>query len=322
MFISAFVIAVVSHIILIFCVILPRDTETINMFKIYAQVIIACILWGFSFVWTEVGLDSFRPVTLVLLRLVIATILLYIVARSMNKISNIKQGDWKYFMLLAAMEPYVYFMGETYAQTMVSPTLTSVVISTIPVFAPIPAFLFLKERLSLSNILGILLSLCGVLCIVLTNSAELAGNVIGIALLFLAVVSALVYGIVLRKLAFRYNSISIVFYQNLIGLLYFLPTFFITDFHRMGELPILPNAVFSVVMLAIFASVIAFIFFSNGVRVLGVARSNVFCNVMPVFTAFFAWIVVGEILTPTKVIGIIIVIIGLFVSQRHSKNTK
>ena len=289
------------------------------MFKIYAQVIIACILWGFSFVWTDVGLNSFRPVTLVLLRLVIATVLLYIVARSMKKISRIKRGDLKYFLLLAAMEPYVYFMGETYAQTMVSPTLTSVVISTIPVFAPVTALLFLKERISSWNIAGILLSLCGVLCIVLTNSAELAGNAIGIALLFLAVASALVYTIVLRKLAFRYNSISIVFYQNLIGLVYFLPTFFITDFHRLSELPILPNAVFSVVMLAIFASVIAFIFFSNGVRVLGVARSNVFCNVMPVFTAVFAWIIIGETLTITKIIGIIIVIIGLFVSQRRGK---
>ena len=286
------------------------------MFKIYAQVIIACILWGFSFVWTEVGLDSFRPVTLVLLRLMIATIFLYIVARSMNKISRIKQGDWKSFLLLAAMEPYVYFMSETYAQTMVSPTLTSVVISTIPVFAPIAAFLFLKERVSPANIIGILLSLCGVLCIVLGDRAELAGNAIGIALLFLAVLSALVYGVVLRKLALRYNSISIVFYQNLIGLVYFLPTFFFTDLHRLGELPILPNAVFSVVMLAIFASVIAFIFFSNAVRVLGVARSNVFCNVMPVFTAIFAWIIVGEMLTPAKIVGIASVIVGLFVSQR------
>ena len=292
------------------------------MIKLYAQVITACILWGFSFVWTEVGLNSFHPVTLVLLRLIIATVLLYIVARSMKRISRIKRGDWKWFLLLAAMEPYVYFMGETYAQTMVSPTLTSVVISTIPVFAPVTAFLFLKERISSWNITGILLSLCGVLCIVLTNNAELAGNTIGIALLFLAVASALVYGIVLRKLAFRYNSISIVFYQNLIGLVYFLPTFFITDFHRLGELPILPNAVFSVVMLAIFASVIAFIFFSNGVRVLGVARSNVFCNVMPVFTAIFAWIIIGETLTLTKIIGIIIVIVGLFVSQRRGKKTE
>ena len=235
----------------------------------------------------------------------------------MNKISPVKQGDWKHLLLLAAMEPFVYFLGETYAQTMVSPTLTSVVISTIPVFAPFAAFIFLKEKISLSNIAGILLSLVGVLLILLTEDADLNGSLLGIALLFLAVASALVYAVVLRKLSLRYNSISIVFYQNLIGLIYFIPTFFIADFHRLGELPILPDAVFSVVMLAIFASVIAFIMFSNAVRVIGVARSNAFCNIMPIFTVIFAWIVLGQSITPFKLVGVFVVIVGLFVSQKQ-----
>lgn len=288
------------------------------MAKIYFQVILACIIWGFSFVWTEIGLNSFYPVTLVLLRLLIGSVLMYIVIRSTKKLQRIKSGDLKLFLLLAAMEPFVYFMGETYAQTMVSATLTSVVISTIPVFAPISAYLFLKEKISLPNIIGVLLSLCGVLCIVLTDRGGLNGNILGIALLGLAVLSAIVYALVLRKLADRYNSASIVFYQNLIGIFYFLPVFFVTDIHRLNTLPLLPNAIVSVVFLAIFASVLAFVMFSNAVRVLGVARSNVFCNIMPVFTAFFAWFALGDKLTLPKIAGICIVVLGLFISQQQS----
>lgn len=288
------------------------------MAKTYAQVIIACILWGFSFVWTEIALDSFYPVTLVSLRLLIATVLMYAVARSTKKLHPIRKGDRKFFLLLAAMEPFAYFMAETYAQTMVSPTLTSVVISTIPLFAPFSAYFLLKERISLPNIVGVVLSLCGVMCIVFADNTDLSGNLLGIFLLMLAVLSAVIYAVVLKKLAHGYNSISIVFYQNIIGLAYFVPAFFILDFHRLGELPLLLNPVISVVLLAVFASVIAFVLFSNAVRVLGVARSNIFCNIMPVFTALFAWLVLKESLTIPKMIGITIVVVGLFVSQQRT----
>lgn len=292
------------------------------LWKIYMQVIVACIIWGFSFVWTEVGLKSFDPVTLVFMRLIIGTSLMYVVARGMKKIHPVNPKDWKWFLLLASLEPFLYFMGETYAQTMVSATLTSVVISTIPLFAPFSAYFFLKEKISLMNILGIVISLAGVICIVFTDGSNFNANLTGIILLALAVFSAVSYAIVLKKLSYRYNSFNIVFYQNLIGMIYFIPAFFILDFKHWGEKPILADAVFSIVMLAIFASVIAFIMFSNGVRVLGVARSNVFCNIMPAFTAIFAWIVLDNKLNGIKIAGISIVIIGLFVSQLSTKSNK
>jgi drug/metabolite transporter (DMT)-like permease len=74
-----------------------------------------------------------------------------------------------------------------------------------------------------------------------------------------------------------------------------------------------------VVLLAVFASCGAFILFAYSVRYLGITRSNVFSNSIPVFTAIFAFILLNEVLTLQNLAGMIIVIAGLFLSQINGR---
>jgi drug/metabolite transporter (DMT)-like permease len=83
--------------------------------------------------------------------------------------------------------------------------------------------------------------------------------------------------------------------------------------------PELLNAILSVLYLAIFASVAAFVLFCYTVRKIGVTRANVFNNVRPVFTALMMLVFFCEELPLWKWIGIIFIIIGLFISQKHRK---
>ena len=68
-------------------------------------------------------------------------------------------------------------------------------------------------------------------------------------------------------------------------------------------------------MLSVFASVVAFVLFAGAVRQVGVARTNVFVNLIPVFTAILSWFILDEVISLPKWIGISIVVAGLFVSQ-------
>jgi drug/metabolite transporter (DMT)-like permease len=72
-------------------------------------------------------------------------------------------------------------------------------------------------------------------------------------------------------------------------------------------------------MLAIFASVLAFVLFADVVRKIGIAKTNVFVNLIPVFTAVFSWMLLGQHLTFNQWIGIAVVVSGLFVSQISRK---
>ena len=291
-------------------------TKNSNTLKIYTQVILANLFWGFSFVWTDIALKAhIAPITLVSMRMVIATVILGVWAKSTGNLQKLHFNHLKYFFGLAMCEPFLYFLCETYGQTMVSPTVTSVIVATIPLFTPIVGVVILKEQINLATIIGIVVSMIGVLAVVFSGNNEISGQMIGAILVFGAVITALGYAVFVKYLINRYNATTLVFYQNFIGLLYFIPCFFIIDFSHLGEMQFTFNAIASIAQLSVFASVIAFIFYSRSVKVLGVTKAGVFCYMIPVLTALFAFFMVGERLSIIQWLGMAIVIVGLFVSQ-------
>ncbi|HJV76851.1 MAG TPA: DMT family transporter [Paludibacter sp.] len=286
-----------------------------NSFKLYTAIVLSMVFWSFSFIWTRAAIQSFHPMTLITLRLVIASLLLFVVLKSAGKFQQLRRKDVKWFILLAFFEPFVYYVGETYGLTMVEPTLASVIVSTIPLFAPVLAFAVLRERIGWANIVGIVVSLIGVFFVIYEPNGGVKTNPIGVVLLFLAVFAAICYATVLRKIPTYYSNMSVIFYQSLLGLVFFIPTFFLTDYSTIQTLTVSRESLIALLMLSVFASVIAFVLFAGAVRKVGVARTNVFVNLIPVFTAILSWIILDEILTLSKWFGISVVVVGLFVSQ-------
>ena len=273
------------------------------------------IIWAFSFIWTRVAIHSFPPMTLIMLRLIIASVLLYLVAKAGRKFQPLRRQDFKFFLLLAFFEPFLYFVGETFGLTMVESTLAAVIVSTIPLFAPLLAYVVLRERVGWASIGGIIVSLIGVFFVIYEPTGGFQANPWGVALMFLAVFSAICYATILRKIPTHYTTYNVIFYQSLLGLVFFIPTFFLTDFSNIQSIKITNEGIMSLLMLGVFASVVAFVLFAGAVRQVGVTRTNVFVNLIPVFTAVFSWMLLDEKLTLIKWFGILIVVFGLFVSQ-------
>jgi len=284
-------------------------------YKVLGSMVLSMICWAFSFVWIKQAFISFDPLTIVVLRLVISAGLLAIILKLLGQLIIIRRQDLKYFLLLAFFEPFLYFMGESFGLELVSSTVGAVIVSTIPLFAPITDKLFFKSRISWANILGIFVSFAGVLLLIFKNDFSLVAPLKGILLVFLAVFAALGYSVVLKKVPSYYNSVSIITFQNAIGLIYFLPLFIIYDIPKFGYKPITGEAIYAVIALAVVASSLAFIFFTYGMRKIGITKANVFVNMIPVFTAVIAWWVLGEVLTTQMLLGIAIVVSGVFVSQ-------
>jgi drug/metabolite transporter (DMT)-like permease len=232
---------------------------------------------------------------------------------------KIRKNDYKLFFLLALFQPFFYFLGESYGLTYVSATVCSVIVSTIPVFTAIAARMFFKEKLGLLNYSGIFLSFLGVVVFVVNKNGTFAYSPQGIALIFLAVFSAVGYNLALSKLVNNYNPIYIVNIQNIIGIALFLPLFITMEVKPIMELDITFKMLLPVLLLALFASCGAFILFAYSVRHLGFVKANVFTNCVPVLTAIFAFMFLGDKLTVQNLIGMFVVILGLFLSQYRGK---
>lgn len=283
--------------------------------KPYVALVFSMIFWSFSFVWFKIANIDYDPVAIIFTRLCIAIVFLTGFLWITRRFTPVKKGDRKYFLLLALFEPFFYFLGESFGLTYVSSTVGSVIISTIPVFAVIFAWVIYRERLKLINYAGVIISFIGVLIFITNSTGSITMNPRGLALMFLAVISAVGYNMVLHRLAYDYDPVTIVNIQNIIGAILFLPLFVFLDLKDFISTGIIAKSFGAIVLLAIFASCGAFVLFAYSVRHVGIARANIFSNLIPVFTAIFAFFIVGDRLTVRNGVGMAVVIAGLFLSQ-------
>jgi drug/metabolite transporter (DMT)-like permease len=172
------------------------------------------------------------------------------------------------------------------------------------------------------NVAGLAFSFFGVGLVVLNGSFEFDVSPLGVGLEFIAVLSAIAYSVVLKNLVSRYNTMSIIAYQNIIGIIFFLPVWLIVDFNDFITRPFHPEAFRAIVLLAVFSSTLAFVFFTKSIRSIGVNRSNSFINLIPVFVAILSFFILNEKLGTQRIIGIVVVVAGLFLAQLKRKRRK
>jgi drug/metabolite transporter (DMT)-like permease len=288
----------------------------------YGAVVLAMIFWSLSFIWFKIANETFRPVTIVFIRLVLSTVLLSLFLFTTNNFVKIKKEDRKLFLILALFEPFFYFLGESFGLTYVSATVGSVLISTIPVIATIGAWIIFKERLKMINYAGIILSFLGVMIFILNKNGSLSFNSKGLLLMTLAVFSAVGYNLTLSRLVGSYGPVYIVNVQNIIGALLFLPIFLFFDMNHFIKTPFNLRHFIPIIELAVFASCGAFILFAYSVKNMGITRANIFSNCIPIFTAIFSFIILKEKLTLQNIAGMVVVIAGLFMSQMTGRQKK
>jgi len=293
---------------------------------IYLILLFAMLCWGASFVFTAALLPMLDPISIIFSRLVISSALLWVVVLLFFRKQKLTKSLLKWIFLLALFEPFIYFLGETYGLQRVSPVIVSIIISTIPVFTAITMSIFFQAKLTAINFLGIFISLFGVLCMLINKDLTFSADLIGVLLIFIAVFSTIGCGVILHKLSKDTHPIWLVTIQNTFGILLFLPLFLLlreVPNYESGEalfsfLSVKGTMWFCIIMLAVFCSTLAFIFYIFAIRSIGVAKSNVFSNLIPIVTAIISYFLLDEKFTPLKIAGIIIVIFGLILTQRKT----
>jgi drug/metabolite transporter (DMT)-like permease len=289
---------------------------------VYVGLSLTMLFWGLSFVWYKQVFVFYGPITTIVLRLIISTTLLWISAFLLNQTRGINRKNLFKFMLTAFFQPFLYFFGESQGVNLVSSTLSSVIIATIPVFTAVAGIFILKEQLKLANILGFIISLVGVFMLILDKNFALDAPLNGLLFLFVAVLAAVGYSLMIRNLSLNHSPLMIVTYQNMFGILYFLPFFFAWEYKDFVSVGLKAKAMLPLFELALFGSTLAFIFFTHGVKYIGISRASIFTNLIPVITAISAYFIIDEPLFLKEFLGIVIVIAGLFISQAKPRKIR
>jgi drug/metabolite transporter (DMT)-like permease len=293
-----------------------------KLIAVYTLTLLSMLIWGVSYSWVDKALFYFNPETIASIRVFIAAPFMLILSFVLRKMQKVSRRDIFLIAAFALFDPFAYFLCESFGILHSTPVTASVIIATIPLLVPVSAFLVFKEKLTVINILGIFVSFFGVLLVIITGDLKLAVEPIGLILLFGAVFCAIIYNFFLKDLVKRYNVYTIITIQNIFASLYFLPVFLNGSVNEIAQTKINTELILIIAALSILASALAFIFYANSIKHLGITKANVFANLIPVFAAAFAYFMLKEEMGFQKVAGILLVVAGLLMTQIVYKTRK
>ena len=285
---------------------------------IYVASMFAIILWGMSYIWTDQLIEQGIPIFyFVFVRIFMAGLVLFLFNTAYARIKRIQRQDLGKFFLLAFFEPFIYFICETFGLKLTgSPTLSAMVVATIPLFSIGAGILFFREKINAVNIIGILFSLVGIVLVAMAKG-ELGTHFIwGVVLLVIAVIAEVGHASITKSLSGNYPSQTIVMYQFLIGSIYLFPLFIWKGLDNFDvEVYFDGDVWYPIICLAILCSSLAFSLWVSTIKNLGVAKSSIFSALIPVAAAIIAWVLGHEILNSRQWFGIVVSSFGVILSQ-------
>lgn len=187
----------------------------------------------------------------------------------------------------------------------------------IPVLTVVLSFVLFKERLTIAQLVGVVISLVGVLTIISKGDFSLLTRLQvnhGDVLVFLAVVCYSVYSVFLRKRP-KVHPLSFVAASFVLGTFMLLPFYLTcaTTFLPPATLP----SVGAIAYVAIFPSIVSYLCYNRGVELAGANKASMFIYLMPVFGSLMAIIFLGESLFLFHFIGIFCIACGIYFSTKR-----
>jgi drug/metabolite transporter (DMT)-like permease len=226
--------------------------------------------------------------------------------------------NWKPLVFLGAIGVGTHnalaYLGLNYT------TATNGVIlnSFIPVMIIAFSWLFLHERLSLLQMAGVCVSLAGVLTILSQGSLAVLASLelnAGDLLVILSMAMWSAYTICLRWRPSGLHMLTFLFVLIVVGDLAVLPLF-LAELAFGRHMAVTPANLAALVSVALFASVLAYIFWNRGVEQVGASVAGLFVHLMPVFGVLLAWLFLGERLALFHVVGIALILSGIWITSR------
>ena len=287
-------------------------------------ILFPIIFWAFAFPFIKIGLEELSPINLTILRLfTTCAIFLLIIMTIPKKFSPLHKKDIIPLFLLGFLGIVIYHLGLNYGEVYISASAASLIIATIPIFTVIFATMFLKEKLTKKIMIGVPLSLSGVILISLTGTSADPFEITYISAAVAVLISALVgagYTIAGKKLLERYSALALTIYAFLFGCLGLLP--FLSPSLVTEAASLTWRSWGAVLFLAVFPTVIGYILWYVVLEVKTASEISVSLYFIPVLSTIISYFLFDEKITWLFLIGGALVILGLIIVNTHQAAMK
>ncbi len=294
----------------------------------YATIIIAHVIWGFTFVIAKLTLQEFPPMSLAFLRFVIATALIAPFLFTEKKRPQIDKQDlpWLFGIgaLMVTLNISLFYTGLLRTNV----TSASVLTMVIPVVSILLGWAFLKEKVYVVNLVGIAIGLLGAVLVIglptLLFGEQIPSEVVlGDILIILASISWVIGAVISRKMLKKYSSLLLTTFMFATGVI----TFFLPAVNEYLQNPgwtsqVTWIGIFGLLFIAIASSICAYFLFEWGLSKLGVIQADLFHYIEPPIATTIAILILGETLQFSFIIGGLLIAIGVYWSTLLKKEHK
>jgi drug/metabolite transporter (DMT)-like permease len=290
--------------------------------KAYFMLTLCAFFWSGNFIVGKFAtLYEVPPLTLNFLRwLIVWIILIPFTFRDILK--NIKVIKKIFYpILLMSITSISIFNSVVYYSLNFTQVLNgALMISTIPVLIVFISFIFKTEKINFSQVLGLILSITGVLTIITRlDFAKLIHLDLnkGDLWLLVAMLSWAIYSTMLRTHKTNLKYLSFISVIVSIGLIILFPQFLLEiNNHQIIRFNFPVFLITSYVVL--FAGLGSYVLWNKAVVIVGPNKAGIFLHLMPVFSSFMAIFLLNEKLMNFHIIGAIVIIVGIYLSSKKS----
>ncbi len=281
------------------------------------------LFWGLSFVSSKTILNSgVPPMTMVCMRFVVAALILNLFLRRFDPGARLRRTDLLPLAVSGLFGVTVYFFFESRGIRATSASHASLIIAVVPVITVIAEALFFRTRVSWQAVVGIILSVVGVVFVVARPGAGAEGPVslVGDLFMFGACLSWVVYIILSRNLHERLSEIAVTAYQSLFGTAFLIP---LALLEMRQWVPITLAAGLNLAYLAVFCSALSNFLYVYSLSRLGPIAVSPYVNLIPVVGVVGGVVLLGETIVWHQVLGGVVILFGvLLVSRRQRPSSR
>ncbi|WP_423762950.1 DMT family transporter [Burkholderia sp. NLJ2] len=289
---------------------------------IYVKLTLVALFWGGTFIAGRILAASMSATSAATGRFAIAALLLVALTwKFEGGLPKLSGRQIVTTFALGATGIFLYNVCFFAALARMPAGRTALFVALNPVATAVLLSVVMRERLSPSRWAGIAVALFGALVVisrgewlrVLTDLGNTFGA--GERYMLCAVLSWSAYTVIGRRALDGLSPLAATTYATLWGLALLVVAHLFGP-GASGGMRLTWQAVVSMIYLGAIGTVIAFVWYSQGIRELGPARAAVFTNLVPVFGVLLSVALLGELLSPSMLAGGALVIAGVVLTNR------
>ncbi len=285
---------------------------------IYTLLILTAFFWGGTFIAGKLLAGQVPPISSSFLRFFIATIALTLILLANRNLPTIPPKKyWSRILLLGFTGVFSYNILFFTGLKQISAGRAALIIATTPLVITLVSSLVYKEKLTITKIAGILISLTGALFVISNGDLHLlfsGGFGQGELAIIGCVLSWTAYTIFGRSVLIGMSPLSSVLYSSIAGAaMLLLPAL----------LEGLPGLLFEIsgiswaalAYLGIFGTALGFTWYYRGINAIGASRAGIFINMVPVFGLLLSWLILAESFKASVITGGLLVLGGVMLAN-------